>query len=466
MNLNNKMSWLSAAGLGVLLAAGSPAPAQTQRNSIQYGRGDRRIEGERFNTMRALAHRLDEAAQRTVRVAGDTPQERNGRMKQRFLWAINDFSRQASSFHERMDQYQIQPWDVADEVSYLDQRAGSVNTQIRGARAFPETYRDWAEVTNSLDLMSRVLRGQTVSVPAASDREYRPFDSAQSYSNGQHHPDSGLSASDAPYDPHYAPRSSLIALQDDLVVLDDDLSLVSNRNPRYAEFHRRADGVRRDVIVLVDQMRQHSRGHDGVTGGSAEVDALRQRVAVLRDDIENSEEASRGNQNDSFTLPVGTDIVVMLDQDLSSRSSRQEDPVEASLVSAIRVDGRTLIPAGAKVSGVVREVRSRSLEQKDGWLRLDFDSLTPENGVRTDLRSHVVSVSAADSSHHTLRNGGIGAVLGGVLGGLIDGKKGAVIGAVVGAGGGVLASQGEDVELPSGSIVTIRLDAPLSLWRR
>jgi len=197
-------------------------------------------------------------------------------------------------------------------------------------------------------------------------------------------------------------------------------------------------------------------------GGAAEVGALRQRIAVLRDDIEIAQ-ARRGN---SPVVPAGTQIELMLERELSSRSSNLEDRVEASTIEAIRINGRTVIPAGATVSGVVREVRSRSHGQKDGWIRLDFDTLTLENGVRMGLRSHVVSVSATRSDSHTGRNAGLGAILGGVIGGIIDGKKGFVIGAAVGAGGGLLASQGDEVELPGGSLVTIRLDAPLSFGRR
>jgi hypothetical protein len=123
MNLNKKTFWLSAVGLGGLLVAGSTVPAQSQGISTQLGRGDQRIEGERYTSMRALAHRLDEAAQTAARGAGDTEAERDGRMQQRFLWVINDFARQARSFHERMDLYGSQQWDVADEVADLNQRA-------------------------------------------------------------------------------------------------------------------------------------------------------------------------------------------------------------------------------------------------------------------------------------------------------------------------------------------------------
>jgi len=269
---------------------------------------------------------------------------------------------------------------------------------------------------------------------------------------------------DAGYDAHYAPPRILVALQDDLQVLDEDLAALPPQNPRFQEFERRTDGIRRDVTDLADRMRQHSQGrHEAPMGGADEVNALRQRIAMLRDDIEISQ-ARRGGS--ALVVPAGTQIELMLVQDLSSRTSNLEDRVEGSTVAAIRIDGRTVIPAGATVSGVVSEVRSRSRGQKDGWIRLDFASLILENGVRMDIRSHVISVSATHSDSHTGRNAGLGAILGGVLGGIIHGKEGFVIGAAVGAGGGLLASQGNEVELPGGSLVTIRLDAPLNFGHR
>jgi hypothetical protein len=187
MNVKSKTWGLSAAGLGALLLLAGPLarPAGAQV-SIQLGRGDHRLEGQRFRSMRQLAHYLDEAAQKAAQVAGDTREERSGVMQRRFLWAINDFARQTRSFHERLDQYQSSPWDVADEVQALDQRARQVSGQIRGARAFPETYQDWAEAVNALNLMKRSLAGQDVAMPSPERRAYQPFDEHSRYSDGRH----------------------------------------------------------------------------------------------------------------------------------------------------------------------------------------------------------------------------------------------------------------------------------------
>ena len=52
-------------------------------------------------------------------------------------------------------------------------------------------------------------------------------------------------------------------------------------------------------------------------------------------------------------------------------------------------------------------------------------------------------------------------VVGGVLGGILGGKKGAIAGILVGGGGAVAATKGDDVELPAGNVLTVRLERPL-----
>lgn len=258
----------------------------------------------------------------------------------------------------------------------------------------------------------------------------------------------------------------VLALQDDLVGLDQSLAAVPRRHPRRAEFDQRASELRSDVTALADRMRQDEPGRrDGVGATRGEIDEVRQDIAVLRDDIEGAQNLWRGGQ--AAVLPAGTEIELVLEQTVSSRYSNPEDRISASVASAVRNNRRNLLPAGTMVHGVVREVRSHDRGQQDGLVRLDFESIEIEGQPRIDIRSHVVSVSGARTEGgDTKRNSGLGAILGGVVGGIIDGKKGALIGAVVGAGSGAIVTKGEDMELPEGSIVRIRLDRSITVPRR
>ena len=54
---------------------------------------------------------------------------------------------------------------------------------------------------------------------------------------------------------------------------------------------------------------------------------------------------------------------------------------------------------------------------------------------------------------------GVGAIIGGILGGL----KGALAGILIGGGGTIAATEGKDVNLPSGTVLRVRLDSGLDL---
>lgn len=266
----------------------------------------------------------------------------------------------------------------------------------------------------------------------------------------------------------------LRALQAELVRLDESLDTLRVSDPRQAEFQRRAQDIREDVVWLEGQVRRRrenpSQGAGATTEKVQEVHraavALRQDVDAVLGDRAARREARRERRDGNVEqIPAGTEFDVSLDQPLSSRTANVEDRADASTLEPIVVDGRELIPAGTPVSGIVSEVQSAERVQKDGRLGLDFRSLNVGGG-QTSMRASVVSVSEEHSGGSSLKKGGLGAVLGGVIGGLLDGKKGAVIGAVVGAGGTLAATKGENVELPEGTVIRLRLDEPVRVSSR
>ncbi len=166
----------AVAGAGVLLVGLSVANASAQ---TVWGTYEQPLEGRRFETMRALAHYLDEAAQDAL--AGIVQARRRGTpADRRYITAVRDFGRQAESFHARMDDYAVSPFDVPDDVDYLAARARRVNQLVRQVGAYQDTYDDWRRVVDTLGLMRRVLNGEDVEVPAAHD-EYGDYDRDYGY---------------------------------------------------------------------------------------------------------------------------------------------------------------------------------------------------------------------------------------------------------------------------------------------
>jgi hypothetical protein len=270
--------------------------------------------------------------------------------------------------------------------------------------------------------------------------------------------------------PAAAQRSEAATMQDiqrlqyDLQNLDDSLAALSTSHPRYREFEDRANDIRDEVTYLKVQIRRGQRSRPpGLGATRSEVDELRRSIAALQDDIDG---ALNRRFSGSGTLPESTEIQVRLEQPLSSRTARVEDRFEASVAVPVQLDGRVVLPAGTRVRGIVTGVQRAERLVKGGRLDLTFDSIYPDDRTRRDMRASVASIKEnIDLKGDNAKRAGIGAVLGGVIGQVIAGTKGAIIGAVLGGGGALAAKLGEDVELPTGTILTLRLERALDVTR-
>jgi hypothetical protein len=138
------------------------APAETQ-----YGTRDRPVEGPRYETLRALAHHLDETARGALEGAADDSQDGTSSSEARILSSIRSFARSADDFQGRVDNYLTLPFEVAAPLDDLTTRAHLVNDRIRAAHVLENTYDDWDAILDVLERMRLLLAGREVAVPAA-----------------------------------------------------------------------------------------------------------------------------------------------------------------------------------------------------------------------------------------------------------------------------------------------------------
>lgn len=168
---------------------------------------------------------------------------------------------------------------------------------------------------------------------------------------------------------------------------------------------------------------------------------------------------------DPGVIPVGAELDVRLEQTLSSDTARVEDRFDATTVVDVRQNGRVLIPAGSRVRGVVTSVKDAGRIERKGELQLSFDQITV-NGRNYPIRGTVVEALEAGGYREDAEKIGAGAAVGAILGGILGGVKGAITGILIGGGGVVAATEGEDVTLPSGTILRMRLDQDLNVSSR
>src|SRR5262249_53524377 len=84
-----------------------------------------------------------------------------------FLDALRNLAARTDSFHERMDDYATDRWDVDSEVRVLLTEARRVNSRMRRITAVSQLYDDWNAVVDDVNRMQRLLEGENVQVPMA-----------------------------------------------------------------------------------------------------------------------------------------------------------------------------------------------------------------------------------------------------------------------------------------------------------
>jgi hypothetical protein len=167
------------------------------------------------------------------------------------------------------------------------------------------------------------------------------------------------------------------------------------------------------------------------------------------------------------TIPAGTELPIVLDTSVGSKTSRVEEPVRAHLSRAIIVDGQTVLPEGSIVSGVVTDATPAGKVKGRAHLAVRFDSIAPRG---SDERYRIDTASVGRTAPATKQKDavkiGAPAAGGAIIGAIVGGGKGAAIGAAAGGGAGtavVLSTSGKETSLPVGSALRLRLTSPLTI---
>jgi len=172
------------------------------------------------------------------------------------------------------------------------------------------------------------------------------------------------------------------------------------------------------------------------------------------------------------TLPSGTLMDLTLDQQLGTQSSHTGDMFSATVInSVIAQNGRTTIPAGAKVWGHVSGVTPANNATQNAALVLDFDSLA-FNGRSYPFEANITATNLQKESGSTtseaVKSAAIGAAAGAVLGAVLSGadKDKILLGAGIGAVAGTaisLGKAGENGVLPAGSRMSVQTTQSVAL---
>ena len=168
---------------------------------------------------------------------------------------------------------------------------------------------------------------------------------------------------------------------------------------------------------------------------------------------------------ESFVVPAGTRLLALLDTKLSTDSNKDGDSFVARTTEDVLVDGRTVVPAGARIDGTLRDVQASGRIKDRARMTLVFHEITDARGKAHTMSALPLTIKAASETHNDVLKIAGGSAAGAVLGAISGKKNGAVIGAAAGAGAGtvlVLATKGDDVELDQGLKLYVEMTSPMT----
>ena len=192
---------------------------------------------------------------------------------------------------------------------------------------------------------------------------------------------------------------------------------------------------------------------------------------------ESSPEYGGGNvgttASGDFVIPSGTQLVAVLNTNLSTQTARDNDRFTMTVRSPSQYDGAT-------IEGYVTNVNRAGKITGRSDLTLNFDTIRLRDGRTYRFAGILDSVRTPDGQNVRVDNEGavregdsqttrtvqratIGTAVGAIIGAIAGGGKGAAIGAVIGAGAGagsVYVQGRNDLELTTGTEVTIRATGP------
>lgn len=169
---------------------------------------------------------------------------------------------------------------------------------------------------------------------------------------------------------------------------------------------------------------------------------------------------------EEVVIPASAVIGLELETTVSSERARIEDRVDARVTRDVYADGRLALPAGSRVIGVVTLVERGGKVKERARLGVRFHTVVLASGRQTSLRTETIFRDGESPAAESSRKIGGAAIGGAVLGAILGGGKGAVAGATAGAAGGtaaVMAGDRNHAVLPGGSVVTVKLAAPVVL---
>jgi len=166
-----------------------------------------------------------------------------------------------------------------------------------------------------------------------------------------------------------------------------------------------------------------------------------------------------------ITVPAGTRILIRTIDPIDTEKQKTGYRFTGSLETNLQAEDEVVAPRGSMVYGRLAEASSSGRMSGSSQLTLELTDIVI-NGTAYPLLTSTYEIRGEGEGKKTTRKVLGGAGLGALIGGIAGGGKGAGIGALAGLAGGTAiaaSKKGEQLQIPSESLLEFRLEQPAAL---
>ena len=165
------------------------------------------------------------------------------------------------------------------------------------------------------------------------------------------------------------------------------------------------------------------------------------------------------------SVPAGTRILIRTIDPIDSSKQKTGFRFKASLETNLQLENTVVAERGTTVYGRLAQASSAGRMSGSSELSLELTDIVI-NGTPYSLMTSTYQIKGKGEGKKTAGKVLGGAGLGALIGGIAGGGAGAAIGVVAGAAGGTAlaaSKKGEQLQIPSESLLEFRIEQPVSL---
>lgn len=171
---------------------------------------------------------------------------------------------------------------------------------------------------------------------------------------------------------------------------------------------------------------------------------------------------TRSSNMRTATIPAGTRLIGALDHAISTEKTDAGELVRLETTEPIRLSADVVVPAGITLHGEVTRSEGGGRISGAPELTLRFSRISLE-GEDYAISAEPWRVKGKSDTKESIAEIGGGAIAGGIIGAVAGSAvKGAIIGGVLGTGVAV-ATKGNQIVLPAGQKLRVRLAEPVTV---